>query len=386
MNYDNQKNEQSQIDFNTKRKPLSRRVPITAPPTRATSVALETEATSAFVTTNKPITTNSVDKESVISAPVFYENHSKPKIKYKNNSKNSSANKNVHKLNDSVLQKTITNQETSALRRCLKTNARGLIWRETHYGAKPSQQCPNNPTSFAQWYCTEQNGKGSWANNWPDLSRCRSQWIETLMKTGDIQRIQHGRQILILTDKVYDNLRKTPQELFGGDLSPILNLIASHVKSMKISIQNKVKQDSGSHTTQSILEMDLESSIRKSSSILSNILNVRSIDAWKDLLGNRNRHKATVEKFMDVSENLGAVISLMMTGSEKGSFRDTKKHRIDKGKEIIKGGKLSSFLGKRNMFAISTSRIENTLATKISTSLLPLGLKCEPFHCPHLLL
>ena len=85
MNSKSQSNKQSLVDLNNKRKPISRRVPITAPPTIATSVALETEATSVFVTTNKPITPNSFDRESVISAPVFYENHSKTKITYNEN-------------------------------------------------------------------------------------------------------------------------------------------------------------------------------------------------------------------------------------------------------------------------------------------------------------
>ena len=113
MNSKNQNNKQSLVDLNTKRKPISRRVPITAPPTRASSVALETEATSVFVTTNKPITPNSFDRESVISAPVFYENHSNTKLTYKENyhvkNSSSSANKNVHIINASNLEKTITN-------------------------------------------------------------------------------------------------------------------------------------------------------------------------------------------------------------------------------------------------------------------------------------
>ena len=137
----------------------------------------------------------------------------------------------------------------------------------------------------------------------------------------------------------------------------------------RIGIENNSKKVSSPHIARGILESDLNSSIEKLSSILSSIIDVKSINAWKDLVGNKNSHKATVEKFMDVSENLGAVISLMMTGSEKGSFRDRKKDLGDKGQEIIKDGeKLSTFLEKGNRFAISTSRIENNLATKISTS------------------
>ena len=377
MNYKNQNTKQSLVDLNTKRKPFSRRVPITAPPTRATSVALETEATSVFVTTNKPITPNSLDRESVISAPVFYENHSKTQIKYNENHhvKNSSsfANKNVHVINASNLEKTITNnleKTSSALRRCLKTNARGLIWQETHYGSKPSQQCPNNPTSFAQWHCTEKNGKGFWANDWPDLSRCRSKWIEALMKTEDVKLVQHGRKIITLTDKVYNIMENSQYELFGGDLPSILDLIQSHIQSWIISIQNKNKKrfDSLYHTTEILKTEEWKSSLKKLSSILSNLINERSIDAWKDLVGNKIRHKATVEKFMGVSENLGALISLMMTGSERGSFWDTEKDLEDKDKQIIKEGEISPFLRKGNMFTISTSRIENTLATKVTTS------------------
>lgn len=377
MNYKNQNNKQSLVDLNTKRKPISRRVPITAPPTRATSFALETEATSVFVTTNKPITPNSLDRESVISAPVFYENHSKTQIKYNENYhvKNSSsfANKNVHVINASNLEKTITNnleKTSSALRRCFKTNARGLIWQETHYGSKPSQQCPNNPTSFAQWHCTEKNGKGFWANNWPDLSRCRSKWIEALMKSEDVRLVQHGRKILTLTDKVYDILQSSQHELFGGDLPSIVDLIQSHIQSWIINIQNKNKKrfDNPYQTTEILKTEEWKSSLKKLSSILSNLINERSIDAWKDLVGNKNRHKATVEKFMRVSENLGALISLMMTGSEKGSFWDIEKDLRDKGKQIIKEGEVSPLLRKGNMFTISTSRIENTLATEVTTS------------------
>ena len=377
MNSNNQNNKQSLVDLNTKRKPISRRVPITAPPTRASSVALETEATSVFVTTNKPITPNSFDRESVISAPVFYENHSKTKITYEENyhvkNSSSSANKNVHIINASNLEKTITNnleKTSSALRRCFKTNARGLIWQETHYGSKPSQQCPNNPSSFAQWHCTEKNGKGFWANDWPDLSRCRSKWIEALMKTEDVKLIQHGQKILTLTDKVYDNLGSDQNELFGGDLQSILDLIQSHIRSWIINIQNKKKKhfDNRFHTAEISKTDEWKSSLKKLSSILSNLINERSIDAWKDLVGNKNRHKATVEKFMEVSENLGALISLMMTGKEKGPFWDTMEDLGDKGQKIIKEVEVSPFLRRGNMFTISTSRIGNSLATKVATS------------------
>ena len=377
MNSKNQNNKQSLVDLNTKRKPISRRVPITAPPTRASSVALETEATSVFVTTNKPITPNSFDRESVISAPVFYENHSKTKITYKENyhvkNSSSSANKNVHIINASNLEKTITNnleKTSSALRRCFKTNARGLIWQETHYGSKPSQQCPNNPSSFAQWHCTEKNGKGFWANDWPDMSRCRSKWIEALMKTEDVKLIQHGQKILTLTDKVYNGLRSDQNELFGGDLQSILDLIQSHIRSWIINIQNKKKKhfDNRFHTAEISKTDEWKSSLKKLSSILSNLINERSIDAWKDLVGNKNRHKATVEKFMEVSENLGALISLMMTGKEKGPFWDTMEDLGDKGQKIIKEGEVSPFLRRGNMFTISTSRIENSLATNVATS------------------
>ena len=377
MNSKSQSNKQSLVDLNNKRKPISRRVPITAPPTIATSAALETEATSVFVTTNKPITPNFLDKESVISAPVFYENHSKTNIAYKENYhvKNSSsfANKNVHVINASNLEKTISNnleKTSSALRRCFKTNARGLIWQETHYGSKPSQQCPNNPTSFAQWHCKEKNGKGFWANDWPDLSRCHSNWIQALMKTEDEKLVQHGQKILALTDKVYDILRSRNRELFGGDLPSILDLIQSHIQSWIINIQNENKKqlENRYHTPELSKIEDWKSSLKKLSSILSNLINERSIDAWKDLVGNKNRHKATVEKFMEVSENLGALISLMMTGKERGPFSDTKKDFGDKGQKIIKEGEVSPFLRKGNMFTISTSRIENSLATNVATS------------------
>ena len=60
---------------------------------------------------------------------------------------------------------------------------------------------------------------------------------------------------------------------------------------------------------------------------------------------------------------------LYMTGSEKRSFMERKKDHEDKDIEIIKEAEtLSPFLEKGNKFAISTSRIENSLATKISTS------------------
>ena len=372
MNYGNQNIRQSGSGgFNTNRKPISRRVPITAPPTRATSVHLETETTSsAFVTTNKPITQNSFDRESVISAPVFYENHNKAKTKYNNNNpKNTEENKNVHILNVTNLQKTINfNQENSALRRCFETNARGLMWQETHYSAKPSQQCPNNPSSFAQWRCTEKNGKGVWANNWPDLSRCRSKWIEALLKNEDMRLIQHGRKIRAMTNIINENLQIEPIELYGGDLPLILDVIDSHLKSLKIGIQNQGKQDLSFNKYN--LQLDLNSSINKLSSILSHLIDLRSIAAWKDLVGNKNGHKATVGKFMEVSENLGAVVSLMMTGSEKEFFGNTTKKQVieDKGQHgRIKQEGRSSFLESGNANTYYTSRDKNTLATDIST-------------------
>ena len=217
---------------------------------------------------------------------------------------------------------------------CSTTTARGLLWEETHFGENRHVKCPNNHNTFAQWRCNEINGLGIWENNWPDLSRCRSNWVELLMmrNSNSIKRIQNGHQILTLTDQVYNHLNNHPREIFGGDFGPLLTLMQSHIKSMKINIENKLLQQKrilsvgGKTKEQKFLETTIEtSSVRKLSSIISNVLNVRSIYAWRDLLGNKNMHAATVAKFMDVSENLGAVISLMMTGSEKKEYFVKKK-------------------------------------------------------------
>ena len=365
-------------------------MPITAPPTSATSTSLETAPPSASIPTNTPIENqrekpNIFEHKKVVSAPVFYEDHAKPKISV-NNPINGFHNVSLDKANvGDLMRRNNKSGENTALRRCFSTTARGLMWQETHYGEKRHQQCPNNPTSFAEWHCIEKNGHVFWANNWPDFSKCHSTWMEILMKETSLKRIQRGHQITALTDQVFNHLQKRPHELFGGDFFVILRVIQANIKNMKISIDNKLKQRSEFYINEGNLETVFESSIRKSSSILSKVLNVRSIYAWRDLLGNRNMHKATVAKFMDVSENLGAVISLMMTGSEKGYFWDTKRENRYTAKKLIKEGQPGSFEDKENMFAISTSKIEDTVTTKISTSnLCKYGsfiirfLPCEP--------
>ena len=180
--------------------------------------------------------------------------------------------------------------------------------------------------------------------------------------------IQHGRKIRAMTDIINENLENDPIELYGGDLPLILDVFDSHLKSLKIGIQNEGKQDHSFNKYN--LQLDLSSSINKLSSILSHLIDLRSIAAWKDLVGNKNGHKATVGKFMEVSENLGAVVSLMMTGSEKEFFGNTTKKQVieDKGQhERIKQEGRNSFLESGNRNTYYTSRVENTLATEIST-------------------
>ena len=145
-------------------------------------------------------------------------------------------------------------------------------------------------------------------------------------------------------------------------------MIDSHLKSLKIGIQNQGNQDLNFNKYS--LQLDLNTSINKLSSILSHLIDSRSLAAWKDLVGNKNGHKATVGKFMEVSENLGAVVSLMMTGSEKEFFGNTTKKQVieDKGKHgRIKQEGRSSLLESGNRNTYYTSRVENTLATDIST-------------------
>ena len=55
--------------------------------------------------------------------------------------------------------------------------------------------------------------------------------------------IQHGRKIRAMTDIINKNLENDPIELYGGDLPLTLDVIDSHLKSLKIGIQNQGKQE-----------------------------------------------------------------------------------------------------------------------------------------------
>lgn len=77
---------------------------------------------------------------------------------------------------------------------CPAHRARGVSWPDTLSGLSAVASCPNNPELVeARWECLE---GGVWRQAWPDLSRCKSNWVKTVQraaaaKSHSIERYKH---------------------------------------------------------------------------------------------------------------------------------------------------------------------------------------------------
>ena len=173
---------------NSRRKSKGRRVPITAPPTMPPST---TTTTTTMVTTTTATSTAAAaaDFREISAAPV-----------YENSNSNNAVTENPKDKSDAkdhavIVTKTKMDSPSSFVdvtAHCPSHRARGVTWPDTPSGGVAVAPCPNNPEveTGARWECLE---GGVWREAWPDMSRCKSNWVAMIEeaivgKTFSLQR------------------------------------------------------------------------------------------------------------------------------------------------------------------------------------------------------
>lgn len=285
----------------TQKKKPYRRVPITAPPTTTTSTP--TTTTTTTITSVTPVATSlnaprsppalgqpqtgdpGQDSEEAVSAPVFYEDSD-------------------HQLRQDPQHLLHEDGGGQAHGKCETRMSRGLAWRGVGVGKTQVAPCPNNPESTAEWKCLEGD---RWAHNWPNLSRCRSKWVEETLLQRPTNH--HGSPDLRHpVERIFNYLSQPDFSLYGGDLAPILGVVQNRLRAL-------------------LMEEDLaaaagprKDSFRTLVSILSRILEARSAFAWRDLLGGGNATLQVEDRVLTSVEHLGELLAL--SGSDDGPASD----------------------------------------------------------------
>ena len=229
--------------LNRRRKP-SRRVPITAPPTRITKTTTTTTTTS----TRKTTTTTTAEvkhDEAVVSAPVFYDNHG-------------------------------WNKPVSSSVWCQARQFRGIAWPHVQIGTTQSMPCPQNKNNKAQWTCVEADDKnvsGIWQNGWPNMDQCQSSWVRKLLLPGlsvPQSNHDHAKILKALVSQSLRHLSVRPVELFGGDILPILDVLDENLDVAADGLPAE----------------EVHETIKKSITTLNHLLDSRSVFAWMDVSHN----------------------------------------------------------------------------------------------------
>ena len=257
---------------NNDQKP-SRRVPITAPPTILTHPTTTLFTTTKFdspMTTMTPLTSTAVTRmtatplqpeEPVVSAPVFYDN-------------NSWNNKPVNW--------------------CQETRIRDIGWERAKVGTSARMPCPHNGENFAVWTCQTGPNLATpvWTPDWPDMSQCQSRWAARIpalvssLASDHVSSLDYTRSIRSLTIQIFKRLSTRPVELFGGDILPILDVLAKNLDKGKIgnpahSVQERVV---------SVIRLLLDSGLLK---------------AWKDIGDNDVIERSIMQKMFRVVDKAG---------------------------------------------------------------------------------
>lgn len=152
---------------------------------------------------------------------------------------------------------------------CNPITVRSINWNWTRVNTTSIQPCPGGTTGFAKWHCTEINNMPQWMPQTPDLSECRSVWLNSLE-----QRIIAGRDPLpsITSDLAQVTSSKT---LYGGDMMITTKMIQKMTQKMSHDIQTF--PDTGQREA---YVTDMLMDVAKTG---SNLLDASQHPSWRDL-------------------------------------------------------------------------------------------------------
>ena len=162
---------------------------------------------------------------------------------------------------------------------CCPTLLRSIYWNWTKSGEINIQPCPGGTTGFARWRCMKTDDKPQWLPKSPDLSECRSVWLNNLEQRVLIMK---DSLLSITSDLAQVTSSKT---LYGGDMMITTKIIQKMTTKMArdiLTIPDPRQREA--------IVTDMLSYVVKTG---SNLLDTSQHPSWKDLSHKEQMRVAT---------------------------------------------------------------------------------------------
>ena len=180
----------------------------------------------------------------------------------------------------------------SSLSMCPPRNIRALSWTWTRPATVASQGCPTGTLGTASWTCLlKVGGQPSWSPASPDLSDCRSVWMEKI-----IRDLKKSEQILNLANDLMQYV--SVSVLYGGDIKSAIDAITIIAEKMQYQLKRIPTREQ-----REAMVMELVQSLTK---IGSYLLSDANLAAWQDLP--RAQQTRFLSNFISALEKTGSLL------------------------------------------------------------------------------
>ncbi|XP_076334037.1 latrophilin Cirl-like [Tachypleus tridentatus] len=149
---------------------------------------------------------------------------------------------------------------------CPSVISRQLLWNRTREGQSLIQKCPDGATGYARWFCG--TTQVQWTPDRPDLSGCRSAWVDNLDN-----RIEAEESMVMIAIDLARLSRTKP--MYGGDVRQSTIVMQKLVDKLTHKVRNVGERSTRYEIVQEVFQNLLESS--------SNLIEENRSDSWRDL-------------------------------------------------------------------------------------------------------
>ncbi|XP_055927340.1 latrophilin Cirl-like isoform X2 [Argiope bruennichi] len=206
----------------------------------------------------------------------------------------------IHSLTSAIpTSTTLTTTANVSEDHCPSMISRSINWPWTKSGQTASVKCPDGATGNAKWHC---KGKPAhWNSEFPDLTECRSLWLENLK-----ERLQNGDSIIGIISELA--VMSSAKALFSEDIKILSELTQQALHKSISSMENFLDTWHRYHVLRELLQSALQT--------FNGLLDDKQDIAWKDI--------PLFEKKMILSKLLQkldeSALLLAESSSEDGSF------------------------------------------------------------------
>ena len=165
---------------------------------------------------------------------------------------------------------------------CPPIFVRSLFWNWTRKGEVADQKCPGGATGLVKWQCgyNLMTGSAEWMPERPDLSQCRSLWLDNLE-----ERLNNDEPVIRIANELA--LMTLTKAMFCEDLQRIALIVQKTLSHAITSMQN-LQSFEVWHRHQVLKEL-----LMFIVEAVSNLLDNAQDDAWLDLSVVDRKHVAS---------------------------------------------------------------------------------------------